>query len=146
MSKITPEQIHNAMFSSQEGYVAYVIDSIEFDLDRNLTEEEQRSVAKFVDGVITANANLKEAGEVARAALDYIDAIPAEIAATFPVMPGLDRDWAENVLAGGVPDDVLEQTAPIDRSYMVDMSGIGPLPEDAERKKAFIDAMRDTNE
>lgn len=83
-----------------------------------------------------------EVAEVARAALDYIDAIPADIAATFPVMPGFDRDWAENVLAGGVPDDVLEQAAPIDRSYMVDMSGIEPLPEDAERKEAFIDAMR----
>lgn len=68
--------------------------------------------------------NLKEFGEVARAALDYIDAIPAEIVATFPVMPGLDRDWAENVLAGGVPDDVLEHAAPIDRRYMVDMSTI----------------------
>jgi len=141
MSKITPEQIHNAMFSSQEGYVAYVIDSIEFDLGRILADEEQRSVAQFVDGVITTNANVKEAGEVARAALDYIDAIPAEIVATFPVMPGFDRDWAEKVLAGGVPGDVLEQAAPIDRHHMVDMSGI-ELPEDAERKEAFIDAMR----
>lgn len=67
---------------------------------------------------------LKELAEVTRAVLDYIDAIPAEIAATFPVMPGLDRDWAENVLAGGVPDDVLEHAAPIDRRYMVDMSTI----------------------
>lgn len=80
--------------------------------------------------------------EVARAALDYIDAIPAEIAATFPVMPGFDRDWAENVLAGGVPDDVLEQVAPIDRRYMVDMACIKPLPEDEERKEEAINAMR----
>lgn len=124
MSKITPEQIHNAMFSSQEGYVAYVIDSIEFDLDRNLTDEEKHSVEKFVDGVITTNANLKEAGEVARAALDYIDAIPAEIVATFPVMPGFDRDWAENALAGGVPDDILGQAIPTDDRFTVDMSGV----------------------
>ena len=45
-----------------------------------------------------------------------------------PVMPGFDRDWAENVLAGGVPAEVIEQAAPIDRSYMVDMSAI-KLPE-----------------
>lgn len=124
MSNLTQQDIHNAMFSSKEGYVAYVIDSIEFDLDRNLTDEEQSSVKKYVDGVITTNANLKEAGVVARAALEYIDAIPAEIATTFPVMPGFDRDWAENVLAGGVPDEVLEHAAPIDRRYMVDMSAI----------------------
>jgi len=57
MSTLTAEQIHNAMFSSKEGYVAYVIDSIEFDLGRILTDEEQRSVAQFVDGVVTTNAN-----------------------------------------------------------------------------------------
>ena len=65
-----------------------------------------------------------EVAEVARAALDYIDAIPAEIAAMFPVMRGFDMDWAENVLTGGVPVEVLEQAAPIDRRFMVDMSAI----------------------
>lgn len=42
---------------------------------------------------------LSETAEVARAALDYIDCIPADIAAALPAMPGFDRDWAENVLA-----------------------------------------------
>lgn len=36
--------------------------------------------------------------EVARAALDYIDALPKEVVASLPVMPGFDRDWAENTL------------------------------------------------
>lgn len=40
--------------------------------------------------------------EVARAALDYIDALPSDVVAALPTMPGFDRDWAENVLAGAV--------------------------------------------
>ena len=40
-----------------------------------------------------------DAARVARAALDYIDAIPAEVAASLPAMPGFDRDWAESVIA-----------------------------------------------
>lgn len=35
-----------------------------------------------------------------RAALDWIDAIPAEVAAQLPAMPGFDRDEAESVLQG----------------------------------------------
>lgn len=124
MSKITPEQIDKAMFSSKEGYVSCVVDSIEFDLDRNLTEEEQHSVEQFVDGAITTNAKLKDAIEVARAALDYIDALPKDVVASLPTMPGFDRDWAENALAAGVPADVLEQAAPVDKRFVVDMSGV----------------------
>ncbi|NYU08104.1 hypothetical protein A8O28_04575, partial [Enterobacteriaceae bacterium CCUG 67584] len=82
-----------------------------------------------------------EVALVARTALDYIDALPKDVVATLPAMPGFDRDWAENVLASGVPDDVLEQAAPIDRRFTVDMSG-AQMPEDAERTEAFIDAMR----
>jgi hypothetical protein len=37
--------------------------------------------------------------QVAEAALRYIDAIPKEIVASFPAMPGFDRDWAEEVIA-----------------------------------------------
>jgi hypothetical protein len=33
-----------------------------------------------------------------RAAFEYIDAIPDDIASRFPGMPGLDRDAAESVL------------------------------------------------
>jgi len=36
--------------------------------------------------------------DVARAALDYIDALPSDVVATLPMMPGFDRDWAEDVL------------------------------------------------
>lgn len=37
---------------------------------------------------------------VARSALDYIDAIPADVVANLPTMPGFDRDWAEQAIAG----------------------------------------------
>lgn len=36
--------------------------------------------------------------EVARAALEYIDALPSDVVAALPAMPGFDRDWANNVL------------------------------------------------
>lgn len=49
---------------------------------------------------------LSETAEVARAALNYIDCIPADIAAALPAMPGFDRDWAENVLAETIPKGV----------------------------------------
>ncbi len=39
-----------------------------------------------------------EIAQVARAALDYIDALPADVVARLPTMPGFDRDWAENAL------------------------------------------------
>lgn len=43
--------------------------------------------------------NQDEVKSVARAALDYIDALPKDVVAALPAMPGFDRDWAENVLA-----------------------------------------------
>lgn len=36
--------------------------------------------------------------EVAKAGLEYIDAIPA-IASAFDTMPGFDRDWAEETIS-----------------------------------------------
>lgn len=36
--------------------------------------------------------------EIIKAQQEYIDAIPDETAATFPAMPGLDRDWADEVI------------------------------------------------
>ncbi|ELY2818894.1 hypothetical protein SMC58_002789 [Cronobacter dublinensis] len=39
-----------------------------------------------------------EIAQVARAALDYIDALPSDVVARLPTMPGFDRDWAENAL------------------------------------------------
>ena len=36
--------------------------------------------------------------EVAKAGLEYIDAIPADIANAFDTMPGFDRDWAEETI------------------------------------------------
>lgn len=43
---------------------------------------------------------MKTAHDVARAALDYIDALPADVVARLPAMPGFDRDDAENILLG----------------------------------------------
>lgn len=46
-----------------------------------------------------------QAVSVARAALDYIDTLPDEVVAALPAMPGFDRDWAENVIAGDIDLD-----------------------------------------
>lgn len=67
---------------------------------------------------------MKTAKDVARAALDYIDALPPEVVASLPAMPGFDRDWAENVLAAGVPAEVMEHVVEVDRRYTLDMSGV----------------------
>lgn len=42
---------------------------------------------------------LEALAEVTRAALDWIDAVPSDVVATLPAMPGFDRDAAENTLA-----------------------------------------------
>jgi hypothetical protein len=110
--------IHDAMLSSQEGYVSAVIDSIEFDLERKLTEDKCQAVEKFVDSVITAGFNTKDVKSVARAALDYIDAIPKDVVATLPAMPGFDRDWAENVLDDAVANEP-EQTAELTKAQLI---------------------------
>ena len=44
------------------------------------------------------NTLSNEIAQVARAALDYIDALPPEVVAQLPTMPGFDRDWAEDAL------------------------------------------------
>lgn len=43
--------------------------------------------------------SVPDTSAVARAALEYIDALPSEVIATLPAMPGFDRDWADEVLA-----------------------------------------------
>jgi hypothetical protein len=40
----------------------------------------------------------REAILAGKALLDYIDAIPEEMAAKFPTMPGIDRDYVDEVL------------------------------------------------
>lgn len=37
---------------------------------------------------------------VAEAALAWIDAVPAEVRESLPAMPGFDRDWADETIAG----------------------------------------------
>ena len=41
---------------------------------------------------------IKNLAYVVRALLEYIDAIPDDVAANFPAMPGIDRDLVDSVL------------------------------------------------
>jgi hypothetical protein len=42
-----------------------------------------------------------ELREALEAALEYIDAIPSEVASMFPAMPGFNRDWADALCMAG---------------------------------------------
>ena len=52
MNRLTDSAIYDAMFSSVEGYVSLVVDSIEFELKRELNKEECQHVFNFVEGAI----------------------------------------------------------------------------------------------
>lgn len=72
-----------------------------FTVDReNPYHDPRRQIMLYADPKPLA---VPDAVSVARAALDYIDALPDEVVATLPVMPGFDRDWAEDVLSGNYP-------------------------------------------
>lgn len=49
---ISINDVSSAMFSSIEGYVGSVVDSMEFSLGRSLTAEEQNKVYEIVDNTI----------------------------------------------------------------------------------------------
>lgn len=51
--RITDVDIDSAMFSSTEGFVSLVVDSIEFELGRELTEGESQRVYHYVEKAIT---------------------------------------------------------------------------------------------
>ncbi|EEA8679366.1 hypothetical protein AH845_002559 [Salmonella enterica subsp. enterica] len=52
MKKFTQDSIGLAMLGSLEGYVFSVVDSIEFDIGRKLTSDEQQQVYRFVEDKI----------------------------------------------------------------------------------------------
>lgn len=54
MSRVSKVAIHSAMFSSFEGYVSAVVDSVEFESGIKLNDEEQRQVYRLVERVITS--------------------------------------------------------------------------------------------
>lgn len=54
--------ITNAMFSSLEGYVSYVVDSMAFSLGRELTSEEQQAVFRIVEDAVSKMTTAMEDG------------------------------------------------------------------------------------
>lgn len=57
------------------------------------------AAAWVCDEIKRLERKLAETQSVARAALEWIDAVPADT--VLPAMPGFDRDWAEGVLGRG---------------------------------------------
>lgn len=53
---------------------------------------------KMAAELLTLRLAAAELVEVSRAGLEYIDAIPADIASLFDTMPGFDRDWANETI------------------------------------------------
>jgi len=50
-------------------------------------------------GLLALRRAGSELVEVARAGLDYIDAIQADIADGFDTIPGFNRDWVEEIIS-----------------------------------------------
>lgn len=57
---ISINDVSSAMFSSIEGYVGSVVDSMEFSLGRSLTAEEQNKVYEIVDNTINKGTQALE--------------------------------------------------------------------------------------
>lgn len=55
-TSLTVESISASMFTSLEGYVSYVVDSLEFELKRELTSEEQQFVFRHVESIVDGTA------------------------------------------------------------------------------------------
>ncbi|EHU7138206.1 TPA: hypothetical protein JFV33_005196 [Salmonella enterica] len=53
MSRLAKAAIHSAMFSSPEGYVSAVVDSVESESGIKLNDEEQLQVYRLIEQVIT---------------------------------------------------------------------------------------------
>ncbi|EAB7740813.1 hypothetical protein B5864_16480 [Salmonella enterica] len=53
MSRLTKAAIYSAMFSSLEGYVSAVVDSVEFESGIKLNDEEQQQVYRLIEEIIT---------------------------------------------------------------------------------------------
>lgn len=62
MSKVTESAINTAMFSSLEGYVFAVVDSLEFELGRKLNSQEHQQVYKSVEQKVS-DVTCKEAAK-----------------------------------------------------------------------------------
>lgn len=78
-------------------------------IKENPKQTDRTAIAAFIAGadpatVLVLLRQVEELKEVARTALDYIDALPSDVANSLPVMPGFDRDWAENAIAGYIED------------------------------------------
>ena len=63
-SLLTEAAVHSAMFSSLEGYVSAVVDSVEFELRRLLSDGEHQYVYDTVETVITRILSHTDSGEV----------------------------------------------------------------------------------
>lgn len=57
------DTIKSAMYSSLEGYAALVVDSIEFELNRELSAEENQQVFIFVESAISKATGLEASND-----------------------------------------------------------------------------------
>ena len=55
--------------------------------------------------------------EVAKAMRDYIDALPTDVVAALPVMPGFDRDWPTKSFTKPNPPANNPPSAPVSSEF-----------------------------
>ncbi|MGQ6073492.1 hypothetical protein ACUNGV_27920 [Serratia sp. IR-2025] len=66
--------------------------------DHESTEPALRMYSQeYVSALLQRIAGVQE---VAVALREWIDAVPDEVAASLPTMPGVDRDWVDSVISG----------------------------------------------
>lgn len=99
MSTITKERLRERAREKVKS-LEFAITQAAFADSRAELEEELQLARIALASLEAEPVASHEVLNVARAALDYIDALPREIVAALPAMPGFDRDWADSVLQG----------------------------------------------
>lgn len=80
--------------ASEEIVVAHAEKVIAARIDKRL-DEARKALRLFGEQATSREAELVDA---LRAALDWIDAVPQDVA--LPTMPGFDRDWVDGLIQG----------------------------------------------
>lgn len=132
------ELVYSAMQSSLEGYAVAVVDSIEFELSRELTTQEHQQVYVAVDSAITGIAvaqkelqDLRAQLEAAQKERGVYEAISEDVGAIITLLQG--NEWAEHAAktkVGGVLEHEITRL----------ISSIADLRDRAEKAEAELSA------
>lgn len=81
----------------------------------------------------------KELLSVAKALLEYIDAIPKSV--VLPVMPGMDRDWVDQVISSAEATSVEESLLKLQPFFAMIGSQVNLYFDAPEKSAEFYEVM-----